>query len=335
MAFKIDVTFNGETFTQEVGQFLAANLAEAMTNAVNEAAESSRLRLMEYMGEAFDRPRPITVDSVGILPAKTGSRRSSGWISRSTAARAAPATTKLGPLMPGPAAPLDQFGGLPYGFVSRALASGEAAWIQIRPDQPPALMRRLPGDGDEFEVIALIIKEAHYDKPKLPFHDIVDEIVSKELPEAFARAWAQWKNKAVQLLTVRRSGLAWPNGPEGSGLTICIWNHVSPASWVAHTGCPYPAARTSMSRFGRWNRQDGSLPPHVVRDTPVGRDGHPVRDGGRVRHIVAGQVPRPQPRHQPVRPSNSHTEMQGLSFFKASSDLRQTLHSTQIGPPPM
>jgi hypothetical protein len=145
--FRINVSLNGETFTQDMDTYLSRDIAKAMSDAVNEAEDASCFALMEHVEGVFNRPWSILVDSAGVVKGKTGPRDPAALILMKQPAerwldlqvyggvrRAGnTATTKLEPLVPGPAATLDQFGGRPYDFVSKAFAKGRGSMDQDTP----------------------------------------------------------------------------------------------------------------------------------------------------------------------------------------------------------
>src|SRR5690606_9968945 len=71
-----------------------------------------------------------------------------------------PGTTKKGPLVPGPDAMLDRHGSLGRGFVSKMLTDPDVFWATLNDQKKPTLYRR---NGDDLEVLAMIVDEAEYD----------------------------------------------------------------------------------------------------------------------------------------------------------------------------
>lgn len=167
-----------------------------LVDAVNDLAEMGRARVTEELPRAFDRPSPFTMRGIGTRPASAGSPEATvdvlpqqskylsyeilGGIRRAGDY----ATTRLGPLVPGPDAPLDAYGNLPRNFVRTALRDPDVFWTVLKKGKPPALVRRRK--RGRVEILALIIREAHY-VPRLRFYDLVEETVIANADAVIAR----------------------------------------------------------------------------------------------------------------------------------------------------
>lgn len=172
---KIKLAFDQKTYDDTVARF-DADMTTGLVSAVNAAAEAARDAVRAEMLSVFDRPTPYTLQGVALYEATP---RSDGGdpsalvfllddqaayleleIAGGPRAAGDYATTRLGPLVPGPAAPRDGFGGLPRGFVASALADPTVSWVTLKPGEPPALVRKVK--GQPLEVLALIATKTHY-----------------------------------------------------------------------------------------------------------------------------------------------------------------------------
>lgn len=182
---KIDVSA-----LRRAGITKAKEFRSALDEAVLYLAASARKRLREVAAEAFDRPKPFTVDAfryrpvsgdapaalVYVLPLPArylglqvfGGEREPGDYG----------TTKRGILVPGRDAVLDRFGNLPREQVAQAEAAG-GRWV---PTKGNAEVLVLPG-RDRPRIIAAAEDTAAYE-PRLPFYDIVEEVVRDRAPGA-------------------------------------------------------------------------------------------------------------------------------------------------------
>lgn len=200
---RIEIEFDVSAYERDADVFVERAIGPACVDAVNAAAVAARRAVVEAMPAYLDRPTPFTLLGVGAFPATAyaGSEKESAALVRIGPQQAeymrymilggdrGPgdyAATAQGPIVPGPDAQLDAYGNLPRDFVDDEMADG-AVWVHLKPDEPPALVRQVNG---RLEILALIVHELHYDKPRLPFYDIVTSAVVTAFPAAFEVALA-------------------------------------------------------------------------------------------------------------------------------------------------
>jgi len=136
LQFQVDIDTAG--FSPDVDAVVTEEVRPAIAGALNEIAFAARDAVREAMKEGFDRPTPFTLDGVKVFTARVSGSgpldvvvfiadRQAGYldleITPGTRRAGMPATTRRGPLIPGPAAPRDRFGNLPRdltGILDRA-----------------------------------------------------------------------------------------------------------------------------------------------------------------------------------------------------------------------
>ena len=216
MTFRLELSFDRGAFNASSEAYLRDDVMPAIVEGLNTTLEAVYKRIAGAMLEVFDRPSPYTMQGLGVLRARveTNGRDPAGlvFIKDDQAAyldlevfggqrsAGAPHTTRLGPLVPGPAAPLDAYGNLPRGYVEQVSQEPNVRWVHLRPGAPPALVRSLPGAPDgsgrqrgprrRIEVLAFIVERTEY-RPRLPFYQLVEDEVRKSGPEAFRKALAK------------------------------------------------------------------------------------------------------------------------------------------------
>ncbi|MCK2055303.1 hypothetical protein [Methylobacterium sp. 37f] len=174
---EIKLEFDAAAFDGATDSFVDGDLQRALIEAVNWTAERVQLAIRASMLTAFDSPVPYTLGGVALYratPRADGGEPAAlvfllddvaGYLeleqSGGVRTAGAPGTTRLGPLIPGPAAAVDRFGNLPRNFVANALSEPDVAWENLKPGEPPALVRKPP--GRPLEVLALIASETHYE----------------------------------------------------------------------------------------------------------------------------------------------------------------------------
>jgi len=178
--FEIQVDIDTAAFSRDVDAVVAEEVRPAIADALNQIAFAARDAVREAMLEGFDSPTPFTLEWVRVLTARVSGSgpldvvvfimdRQAGYldleITPGTRRAGMPATTRRGPLIPGPAAPRDQFGNLPRNYVEEVMREPDVAWVQLRPGAPPTLIRHRP--GEEYEVLAVIVEEVRYDTVRL------------------------------------------------------------------------------------------------------------------------------------------------------------------------
>lgn len=200
---KLEIEFDVRAFEAAAEAVVSTAVGPAMVDALNAAAEAGRLAVVEAMPAYIDRPTPFTTLGVGTFPAVVdpAGLRDPAALVRIKPDQAAYlqyeilggtrgpgdyATTALGPLVPGPDAQLDAYGNMPRHYVDDEIADG-AAWVSLKPGEPPALVRRT---GGRLEVLAMIVHEIHYDVARLPFYDLVTGAATAAFPAAFDAALA-------------------------------------------------------------------------------------------------------------------------------------------------
>lgn len=199
---RIELSFDEKTYGDTVASF-DADRSTGLVNAVNAAAEAPRNAVRAEMLAVSDRPPPFTLQGVvlhGATPrSDDGAPSALVFLLDDQAAyldlevvdgpRTAGdyATTRLGSLASGLAAPRDGFGGLPRGFVASALADPAVSWVTLKLGEPPALVCKVR--GQLLEVLALIATEMHYG-PWLDFYGAVERAVQDALPGAVDRVFS-------------------------------------------------------------------------------------------------------------------------------------------------
>lgn len=194
--------------------FLRDVFAPALTGAVTDVAYKASDALSAATEELFDRPNPFTRRSFGVLQAQLRSDpmafvyvkeiqaeyldlQIEGGIRRAGDY----ATSRLGPIVPGPHGQKDAYGNLPRGYIRRVMQDPHVAWINLRDGQPPALVRREP--GKRMEVLALIVKEIDY-APRFDFYGIVTDAIEREWPKSAEKALEKALNRNTETEAPRR-----------------------------------------------------------------------------------------------------------------------------------
>lgn len=178
-------------------EYVRSVLAPAMRDGVNDVAERAAEAANLATEQLFDRPNPFTRRSFAVMKAQLGNDPSALVYVREIQAeylelqieggirRAGDyATSRLGPIVPGPHGARDAFGNLPRGYIRKQMQDPHVAWVNLRPDQPPMLIRREP--GKQMEVLAIIVREIDY-APRFDFYGIVESAIQKEWPRSAAR----------------------------------------------------------------------------------------------------------------------------------------------------
>lgn len=182
MALKIDVSMEKAA----PGELQIVDLQAALVDSINDMAERARLKVVEAMPAYLDKPTPFTLRGIGVRKAKPGAQRPEVEVDvlpqqarylqyqilGGVRVAGDYATTRLGPIVPGPDAPRNAYGTLPRGYIKRMLTQPDVRWVHLQRGKPPALIRHRK--GRKVEILALIIEAAHY-KPRFPFYDLVDE----------------------------------------------------------------------------------------------------------------------------------------------------------------
>ena len=196
----MNLTFDLSTFDHQVETYLTEDWRPRAKAAIDETLRLVRARLSAETERVLDRPTPYTVQAFGQLPADAAVADPEGqvfvydnqarWLSLEILGgerRAGDhATTRRGPLIPLPGAVLNSYGNLPRNMIRDAIQRG-AFWRRSRlhPDREVLVER----DAGGLSFIAEIIPEATY-RPRFDFAGIVVDEVSKRLPAAIERAWA-------------------------------------------------------------------------------------------------------------------------------------------------
>ena len=187
---EFQITFDRAAFAKDIDSAIQDDVRPAIADILNEAVLAAQEAVREGMKKGFDRPKPFTLAGVKVFPARANASDGtidavvfltdtvSGYldleITPGTRRAGAPGTTKLGPLVPGPAAPLDSFGNLARGYVKKVLEEPDVAWVRLKPGYPPALVRH--GKAG-LEVLAVIATETHYNTVRLPFFQLAQDAV--------------------------------------------------------------------------------------------------------------------------------------------------------------
>jgi len=200
---KINLEIDVAGFEREVDTHMLKAFQPAVVDALNAAGEAAVDAVQKGMLTSFDRPKPFTLDGVGFYKASV---RSDGgdpsvliYVKDTTASyidvhiaggtrRAGdPFTTRRGPIVPGPAAPRDQFGNLPRGYTAAMMQEPYVEWVVLKPGEPPALIRKQP--GRPMEVLALIVEEVRFDAPTFDFYGLATGGALDAFPQAFTDAF--------------------------------------------------------------------------------------------------------------------------------------------------
>ncbi|GJD46554.1 hypothetical protein AFCDBAGC_4436 [Methylobacterium cerastii] len=179
IALEIDVA----GFERQVDDHMAKAFAPAVVEALNRAGEAGADAVRQGMMTSFDRPTQFTLEGVGVMKAsiRTGGGdpsvliylkdRTASYlylqVFGGTRHAGDPFTTKRGPIVPGPKAPRDNFGNLPRGYTAKAMQEPDVSWVTLKPGEPPALVRKRP--GQPLEVLALIVNEVSFQPQTLDF----------------------------------------------------------------------------------------------------------------------------------------------------------------------
>lgn len=195
MRVQVDLTMFRRAAARRV-----AEIEPALIDDVNTVAHAVQKALRQEMLRVFDHPKPYTIDGVRVYEA---SHRDSGdpsalvflsdnvgaslelEIRGGTRVAGDYGTTRLGPIVPGPAAARDQFGGLSPSYLCQVEQEKDVAWVTLKAGQPPALVQTLPGGRPA--VIALIVEETHYHE-RFDFYDIAKKGVQANLNAAVLQA---------------------------------------------------------------------------------------------------------------------------------------------------
>lgn len=186
-----------DTAGAEDSDYVRSVLGPALRDGVNDVAERAAEAANLATEAIFDRPNPFTRRSFAVMKAQLRNDPSALIYVREIQAeylelqieggirRAGDyATSRLGPIVPGPHGQRDAFGNLPRGYIKKQMADPHVAWVNLRPDQPPMLIRREP--GKPMEVLAIIVREIDY-APRFDFYGIVESAIQKEWPRSAAR----------------------------------------------------------------------------------------------------------------------------------------------------
>lgn len=153
---QIELAYDPGTYDRAIDSYDAAVLQAGMVEAVNRTAAAVQTALQRAMLDALDRPKPFTVGGVMVFratPRYDGGDPSAKVFLTGTVAeyleletfgggRVAGdvATTKLGPLISGPAAPRNAFENLLRDFVASALQDPDVVWVTLKPGRLAALV---------------------------------------------------------------------------------------------------------------------------------------------------------------------------------------------------
>lgn len=205
MPMKIEITTEIEGFNSAVESYLSQTVRPAIAAGINAAAEAVKAYLLAELIEDIDNPTAFTRNAFGVLPAssKPGSTGIDmdalvyikdiqaeylGFQIDGGVRRAGDyATGKTGPVVPGPHAPVDQYGNLPRNYISDMLKDPHVSWTKMRKRTGyTALVRNVPGKRDP-ELLAFIMPEIEYNR-RFDFYDTAVRSASKHLPDAVQSA---------------------------------------------------------------------------------------------------------------------------------------------------
>ena len=187
-----------ELEVQDLDPSLAEELRQALVGVADDLAGIAQRHVTEAMPQHLDRPTPFTQRGIGMRPADPSSEAPESvvdvlplqreWLSYEILGGVRRggdyATTRLGPLVPGPDAPRDAYGNLPRTYVRTVLSQPGVAWVTLKGGSGLPVLIRRRGTG-RVEILARIIREARY-QPKLPFYDLVDEAVADHVDAVLA-----------------------------------------------------------------------------------------------------------------------------------------------------
>lgn len=198
---RIDIVLELDGYTAQTESYLNQVVRPAIADGMNAAAEMVKAALIEELHQDIESPSPFTLNAFGIMPAthrdgkdpdaivfiKDIQAEYLGFQIDGGVRRAGDyATTKSGPIVPGPHGPTDQYGNLPRGFVAQALAEPHVSWTKMRKGSGyTALVRSTP--GQPVQLLAFILPEIEYEQ-SFDFYDTAIRAGSKALPAAVSEA---------------------------------------------------------------------------------------------------------------------------------------------------
>lgn len=205
---RIDLEYDLDDFSSQVDSYIDGTIRPALAEGLNAAAVLVEQDMIEELGRSFDRPNPFTLNAFGIMPATNRPGKDPDAVLFIQPIQAAYldvqidggvrragdyATTKAGPIVPGPDARLDPYGNLPRGYVKRMAQRDDTFWTTLGVSDKPALVQR--GAGDELKVLALIVDEIDYGQA-FDFFDVVGVSAGKHVPEQVGKALAKATRQA-------------------------------------------------------------------------------------------------------------------------------------------
>jgi hypothetical protein len=138
---QIGLTLDVANYDRDVDLAIREAVLLQVAGFLNRLAEAARDAVQEAMRSGLDRPAPFTLQGVKVIPARaSGSGMDAivfiadlqaGYLDLlvTPGVRTAgdPGTTRLSPLVPGPAAPRDRFGNLPRGYIAEVMRQPNVA----------------------------------------------------------------------------------------------------------------------------------------------------------------------------------------------------------------
>jgi len=201
MGFDIDIEMDLPDFMTGVHDYISNTVQPAIAAGLTAAAEAVREELTAELLQSIDDPTPFTQRAIAVMPAKArpgsepdaivfvmdrqaeylqlqidgGVRRAGDY-----------ATAKVGSIVPGPHAQLDQYGNLPRDFIQQALADPHVGWTTMRKGAGyTALVRNVPGGRPQ--LLAFIMPEIEYE-PRFDFYGIAVRSAGEHIPTEVGKA---------------------------------------------------------------------------------------------------------------------------------------------------
>lgn len=199
---RIDLEYDTAQFDAEVSAYIDTAIRPAIASGLTAAAVKVQQDLQAELITDIDDPTPFTKQAIGMYgpkPSKTGEldalvflrpiqAQYLGYQIDGGIRRAGDyATLETGVLVPGPDAKLDRYGNLPRGFVTEALAGGDAWWMKPKKGNYTALVRRVP--GERMQLLAFIMPQVEYE-PRFDFYDTAERSANQHIGVEISAALA-------------------------------------------------------------------------------------------------------------------------------------------------
>lgn len=204
---RIDIKVDVASYDGQTEAHINRVIKPAIADGLNAASTIIRDELREAAKRDFDRPKPFTINGFTFFKATAKKGRDPDALIRikPTAAeyladqivggvrRAGDyATTKQGPIVPGPGVKRDKFGNLPRRFIAQQIRKKSVFWSTLGRSKKPALVQR---DGEGLKVLALIVNAVDLPK-RFDFYGIVRAGAAEHVPAEVRKAMRKRLDKA-------------------------------------------------------------------------------------------------------------------------------------------